>query len=137
MFLGDAPLAGFLVGVVIAVNFTMAWYASSSWSGLVAQDTYVASQQFNTRAAAMRAMAATGIHGAVTLTPQTIAYSLKQRDGTPAIADTVTAHFKRPVGDHEDFQVELVKAGEGNFTLAHAVPAGNPSCGAPVASSYT
>ncbi|MBN9034023.1 MAG: cation transporter [Rhizobiales bacterium 63-7] len=112
-------------GVVIAVNFTMAWYATSSWSGLVVENTYVASQQFNSRAAAMRAMAATGIHGEVTLAPQTISYTLKQRDGTPAIADTVTAHFKRPVGDHQDFQVELVKAGEGNFTLAHVVPAGD------------
>ncbi len=42
-------------GVVIAVNFTMAWYATSSWSGLVVENTYVASQQFNSRAAAMRA----------------------------------------------------------------------------------
>ncbi len=112
-------------GVVIAVNLTMAWFAVSSWSGLVAEDTYVASQQFNSRAAAMRAMAATGIHGEVTLAPQLISYTLKQRDGSPAIADSVTAHFKRPVGDHQDFQVELLKASEGNFTLAHVVPVGD------------
>ncbi|MBX4975304.1 cation transporter, partial [Rhizobium lentis] len=47
--------------VVIAVNVTMAFYASSSWSGLVVENTYVASQEFNRKAAAMKAMATSGI----------------------------------------------------------------------------
>ena len=47
--------------VVISVNVTMAWFASSSWSGLVVENTYVASQEFNHRAAEMKAMTASGI----------------------------------------------------------------------------
>jgi nitrogen fixation protein FixH len=34
-------------GVVIAVNFTMAWFASSTFGGLVVENSYVASQKFN------------------------------------------------------------------------------------------
>lgn len=38
-------------GVIIAVNGVMATFATRSWSGLVVENTYVASQQFNERAA--------------------------------------------------------------------------------------
>ncbi len=34
-------------GVVIAVNFTMAWFASATFGGLVVENSYVASQEFN------------------------------------------------------------------------------------------
>ncbi|MEZ2128196.1 MULTISPECIES: FixH family protein [unclassified Sinorhizobium] len=108
-------------GVVIGVNITHAWYASSSWSGLVVENTYVASQQFNGRAKAMRAMAASGITGEVSVQEGLIAYRLRNRDGSPASADDVTVHFKRPVGDHEDFTATLSKVGEGRFERAHAV----------------
>ena len=56
--------------VVIAVNVTMAVYASSSWSGLVVENTYVASQEFNRKAAAMKAMATSGIKGTLFEQPQ-------------------------------------------------------------------
>lgn len=39
-------LAGFF-GTIIAVNFTMARYASSTFGGIVVENSYVASQEFN------------------------------------------------------------------------------------------
>jgi len=111
--------------VIIAVNVTMAWYASSSWSGLVADDTYVASQQFNSKAAAMRALAASGIAGHLTLRGDGIYYEIHNRDGSPAVVDSVTASFRRPVGDREDFQVTLNKLSEGRFEAAHKVKTGD------------
>ena len=41
--------------VIIAVNLTMAFFARSSWTGAVVENTYVASQQFNRKAAEGRA----------------------------------------------------------------------------------
>ncbi|PWE55465.1 cation transporter [Metarhizobium album] len=111
-------------GVVIGVNMLMAWYATTSWSGLIVENTYVASQQFNGRAAAMRAMAASGIAGKISVRGGVIEYDLRNRDGSPAAADSVTVHFKRPVGDHQDFATELAKAGEGRFEKAYDVPVG-------------
>lgn len=51
-FTGRHMLATILTffGVVIAVNLTMATLASTSWTGLVVENTYVASQQFNRKA---------------------------------------------------------------------------------------
>ena len=112
-------------GVIIAVNFTMAWYASSSWSGLVVKNTYVASQEFNGRAAAMKAMAASGIAGKLSLTSDEIHYDIRNKDGSPAVVDDVVANFKRPVGDHEDFHVGLTKLSEGRFKADRAVATGD------------
>jgi nitrogen fixation protein FixH len=39
-------MTGFF-GLVIAVNFTMAWFASSTFGGSVVENSYVASQKFN------------------------------------------------------------------------------------------
>jgi nitrogen fixation protein FixH len=125
-FTGRHMLAVMLAffGVIIGVNVTLAWYASSSWSGLVVENTYVASQQFNGKAEAMRAMAASGIVGEISVRDGLIAYSLRNRDGSPATADEVAVHFRRPVGDRQDFAATLSAAGAGRFEAMHAVPAG-------------
>ncbi|MBC7521737.1 MAG: FixH family protein [Sandarakinorhabdus sp.] len=41
-----AVMIGFF-GLVIGVNFTMAWFASSTFGGTVVDNSYVASQKFN------------------------------------------------------------------------------------------
>src|SRR3546814_8186701 len=38
-------------GIVISVNLYMAWQATRSWSGLVVENTYIASQEFNGKVA--------------------------------------------------------------------------------------
>ncbi|TCU24417.1 nitrogen fixation protein FixH [Rhizobium azibense] len=112
-------------GIIISVNMTMAWYASSSWSGLVVENTYVASQEFNKKAQAMQAMAKSGVSGEFALQDGLIVYRLRNRDGSPATADAVTAHFKRPVGDHEDFVIRLSKNRDGHFETRHRVLSGD------------
>ncbi|MGV4796626.1 FixH family protein [Rhizobium sp. F40D2] len=111
--------------VVIAVNVTMAVYASSSWSGLVVENTYVASQEFNDKAAAMKAMAASGISGDLSIKGREIRYDIHDKGGSPAIVDDVVANFKRPVGDHEDFRLTLREISEGRFEADHAVARGD------------
>ena len=39
-------------GVVFAVNFTMVYFSRHSWTGLVVENSYVASQEFNEKTAA-------------------------------------------------------------------------------------
>ncbi|MBO3760520.1 FixH family protein [Ciceribacter sp. L1K22] len=112
-------------GVIISVNMLMAYFATSTWSGLVVPNTYVASQQFNGKAAAIRDMLATGIKGKLTVTGGDIRYSLSIADEGPVVADTVTAHFKRPVGEHQDFVVALQPAGNGDYVASHPVLPGH------------
>lgn len=108
-------------GVVISVNFTMAYYASHSWSGLVADDTFKASQQFNAKAEHMREMAATGIRGELTANHEGIRYVLTHPQRGPVPADEVVASFHRPVGTLQDFTVTLKHEGDGVFTTNHEV----------------
>ncbi len=106
-------------GTIITVNFTMAYLATSSWSGLVVKNTYVASQQFNGKTAAIREMLATGIVGDLSVDAKGMRYRLTLPGDTPVVADAVTAHFKRPVGTAQDFELQLTPAGDGLY-LAEA-----------------
>lgn len=108
-------------GTIITVNLTMAYFATSTWSGLVVKNTYVASQEFNGKAAGIRSMLATGIKGKLEVKGDRIHYALTLPGDEPVIADKVTAHFKRPVGQHQDFVAELQPAGAGVYEASHEV----------------
>jgi nitrogen fixation protein FixH len=113
-------------GTIISVNFYMAYNAFTSWSGFVVENTYVASQQFNGKVAQARALAATGVTGKLTVAADSLRYDITEADGTTAVAaDRLILNFKRPVGEHQDFQLELTPAGEGVFTAAHQVLPGH------------
>lgn len=112
-------------GTIIAVNFTMAYFATSSWSGLVVKNTYVASQQFNGKTAAIREMLATGIAGDLSVDAKGMRYHLTLPGNKPVIADAVTAHFKRPVGVAQDFELQLTPAGDGLYLAEKAILPGS------------
>ena len=111
-------------GTIITVNLIMAWNASRSWSGLVVPNTYVASQQFNGKVAQARALAASGIEGALTVEGRRLVYRVTDARGAPVAADVVTAVFKRPVDEREDFTLALQPEGQGLFTAERDIPAG-------------
>lgn len=105
-------------GTIITVNLIMAWNASHSWSGLVVQNTYVASQQFNGKVKEARAFAASGLDGKLSLEPRAVRYTLTRQGKAETSADKVIAVFKRPVEEHEDVRVEMAHQGEGVFVAA-------------------
>ncbi|WJH40056.1 FixH family protein [Aliirhizobium terrae] len=112
-------------GTIISVNFYMAYNAFTSWSGFVVENTYVASQQFNGKVAQARALAATGVTGKLTIAADTVRYEIIGADGAAMPADHLILNFKRPVGEHQDFQLELTPDGEGVFTASHQVLPGH------------
>jgi nitrogen fixation protein FixH len=112
-------------GTIISVNLYMAYHAITTWSGLVVENTYVASQQFNGKVAQAKALAANGIHGKISVTADSVRYEVLGPDGQPAAADSLTLNFKRPVGEHQDFSIELTPQGEGVFSTEHQVLAGH------------
>ncbi|QLF70585.1 FixH family protein [Peteryoungia desertarenae] len=122
-FTGWHMLASMLAffGTIITVNFTMAYLASSTWSGLVVKNTYVASQEFNGKTAAIRAMLATGIEGELTVDRRGVVYHLTMPDQQVVEADVVTAHFKRPVGEKQNFMLTLLPAGDGRFVASKEI----------------
>jgi nitrogen fixation protein FixH len=112
-------------GTIISVNFFMAYQAIHSWSGIVVENTYVASQQFNTKVAEARKLDATGISGSLTVKDGTVRYVITDAAGQPVMADQVVASFRRPVGDHQDFVLPLDDRGHGLFEASHTVMPGH------------
>ncbi len=110
-------------GTIISVNFVMAWNASRSWSGLVVENAYVASQQFNGKVAETRAFAASGIKGELTA-ENGVRYVLTRRGEPERAVDQVVAVLKRPVEAREDLRVEFVRDGEGVFVSTQALKPG-------------
>lgn len=111
-------------GVIISVNVLMAWYASSSWSGLISPNTYVASQDFNAGAAKARIWTLEGFRGAFTAKGKTLEYRLQGPSTKIDGLTEISAIFHRPVGEKQDFTIKLRKAGEGYFTSDHNLAAG-------------
>lgn len=112
-------------GTIISVNFYMAYQAVHSWSGLVVENTYVASQQFNTKVAEAKALNASGVVGQLSTTTSHIEMRITDANGKLVDADRVTALFKRPVGDHQDFSVDLQRLSAGVYAIDRQVQEGH------------
>ncbi len=116
---------GLFFGTIISVNFYMAYQAVHSWSGLVVENTYVASQQFNAKVNEAKQLNASGITDVLSVTPSKIEILITDAKGQPAFADEVFAIFKRPVGDHQDFRETLQPLGRGVYAVERTVQAGH------------
>ncbi|MER9302960.1 FixH family protein [Mesorhizobium sp. M0496] len=120
-FTGRHMLATILAffGVVIAVNLTMATLANTSWTGLVVENTYVASQEFNKKAEAGRAQAALGWTGQLTIASGEVRYSLTDAAGKPVPLHGVKVLFRHPAYEKEDESIKLVLASGQQFAALH------------------
>ncbi|TRC99647.1 FixH family protein [Mesorhizobium sp. WSM4303] len=106
-------------GVVIGVNVTMATLASTSWTGLVVENTYVASQQFNEKAKEGRAQAALGWTGKLTIASGTVRYALSDAAGKSVPLHGVKVLFRHPAYETEDKAITLASGPEQAFSARH------------------
>ena len=88
------------------------------------KNTYIASQEFNGKVAEAKALAATGVVGALTIEDTEVSYRISHAQDGAVEADDVTLRFKRPVGEDQDFELALRHEGEGVFVARHAVAGG-------------
>lgn len=103
-------------GTIITVNLVMAYYANSTWSGLVVQNSYVASQEFNGKVAEVKRQDELGWKPSLTSANNVISWQLTTKEGQPVVTDTVHLTLSRPVTDTEDLGVDLVKGPDGIWT---------------------
>ncbi|MFM5932067.1 MAG: FixH family protein [Novosphingobium sp.] len=109
-------------GVVVAVNVTMARLASQSFGGSVVDNSYVASQKFNTwldeaekeRNLGWSASAARGTDNRVVVT----------LGGTPAGSLSLLAQARHPLGLETSRDLHFDRAADGRFISREALPAG-------------
>lgn len=114
-----AVMLGFF-GIVIAVNVLMATLAAGTFGGVVVENSYVASQQFNRWLDQAGAERGLGWHADIRRAADgTIAVALK---GVPAGA-TVTGEAWHPLGRAPDRVLHFAPAGTG-FRSRETFPAG-------------
>jgi nitrogen fixation protein FixH len=108
-------------GIIIGVNVTMAYFANSTWSGLVVANSYVASQEFNGKLADVKAQDALGWKDKLTAINGSVSYAITKPDGTAVPATSVKVTFRRPVTDTADFTLTLLKAADGIWSAPHVL----------------
>jgi len=108
-------------GLVIAVNFTMARFASSTFGGIVVENSYVASQEFNGWLDEAKANRALGW----------VAVSTWRPDGRLALAvsgapegTTAEGLARHPLGRLPDRAIVFERTGQGRFLSREALPDG-------------
>ncbi len=111
-------------GTIITVNVIMARFAITTWTGLVVENSYVASQEFNTKAAEMKAIAALGYTVQLESSDKGFFVDLADRNGAPVSSDVVVIQFHHPVGQVGDETLTLMPRGNGRFATEQIIPEG-------------
>lgn len=119
-----AAMIGSFFAVIITVNLTMAWFASSSWTGLVVKNSYVASQQFNQKIRSARAQKALGRRLSFEYSNGRLLFSLIDAQGQPVTTEKLIATIGRPVAEDNDVDVALPHIGEGRYQGKVDLPKG-------------
>ncbi|ANT54347.1 MULTISPECIES: FixH family protein [Mesorhizobium] len=108
-------------GVVIAVNLIMATLANTSWTGLVVENSYVASQEFNKKAEEGRAQASLGWKSRLTIAGGEIRYSLADAAGKPVALHGVKVIFRHPAYEKGDESITLALASGQEYAARHTL----------------
>ena len=111
-------------GTIITVNLIMAYYANSTWSGLVVKNSYVASQEFNGKVEQVKAQEALGFTGKLASGSGKVAWSLVDKSGNPVAAESVTVLLRRPVTEAADKTLTLARAVDGSWSVDHTIEDG-------------
>ena len=98
-------------GVIISVNFTMAYLAFGSWTGLVVKNSYVASQKFNKTLIEAKKQKDFGWTSSIKQKNGILIFTLSDKSGRPINDISVSAHIGRPTHEQEDKVVTLVNDG--------------------------
>lgn len=111
-------------GVVVAVNFTMAYFAISTFGGTVVDNSYVASQKYNRWLAEARTQQALGWSISVGLdTERRVRIAARSAAG-PLLGVTVAAVAAHPLGRVPEQRLSFTDTGGGRFLASAPLPAG-------------
>jgi nitrogen fixation protein FixH len=111
-------------GVVIAVNVVMAYYAASTFSGTVVDNSYVASQEYNGWLAEARAEARLGWTTTFALDDARHPEITVTAGGAPLGYLTATGVAQHPLGRAPDINLHFVSTGDGRLRARELLPPG-------------
>lgn len=102
-------------GVVIGVNLALAWFANSTWSGLVVANGYDASQSFNADQRRTRAQQAEGWVTRLSHHDGTLTLVFAGKDGQPLRALYIVAGVGRPTTAAQDQKLAFIETAPGTY----------------------
>ena len=116
-FTGKHMLASIIAffGVVFAVNFTMAFLANSTWSGLVVANGYVASQNFDKDLARQKQQEALGWDVTLSHLDGRIRITFMDAEKNKIEGLAITGKLERPVTDKLDQDLTFTSMGSGVY----------------------
>jgi nitrogen fixation protein FixH len=103
-------------GIIIGVNLVMAYFANSTWSGLVVANGYVASQSFDKDLAKARAQEAMGWTVGFQQGDDRIRLTFADKEGKKIDGLAITGDLERPVTDKEDQKLAFTPMGSGVYS---------------------
>jgi nitrogen fixation protein FixH len=109
-------------GLVIVINVVMARLALATFSGEVVENSYVASQAFNSWLASARADRALGWQTALTAANGTLSVTLRDHEGHVLPGAELAAIASHPLGDPVQIDMRFAETAPG--TYAAPLPAG-------------
>jgi len=111
-------------GCIIAVNIIMATFAMGSWTGLVVNNSYVASQQFNRDLAAAKIQRDAGFYSELTYSKGMLHFVLMNKNAERVNLLNAHAEIGRPAFEQADRKVTLVRNKENTFTFPITLTSG-------------
>jgi nitrogen fixation protein FixH len=118
-----ALMLGFF-GTVVAVNLALALFAAETWTGLVVENAYVASQHFNDDLEKAREQRTLGWHSALAYRQGVLHFDIATREGAALPGLAVAAILRRPTHEGEDRRVVLTPSEDGGYTARTALASG-------------
>lgn len=110
-------------GVIIAVNFTLAYKAISTFPGLEVSDSYVASQTFDQEKAAQEALHWKLTQGYDHAKDQ-LRLEFMDASGQPVIPKDLDVLVGRPTEAAQDQHPQMVRADDGAYVSTNSLPFG-------------
>ncbi len=110
--------------VIIAVNLTLAFFASSSWTGLVVANSYVASQSFNRDAEIARQQQALGWQMKLIVNRRLATIVILDSDNVSMAGLSLRAVLQRPTDEAGDQVLKLREAGAGIYLADATIGSG-------------
>ncbi|WP_373504435.1 FixH family protein [Aestuariivirga sp.] len=103
-------------GVIVGVNFLMAYLANSTWSGLVVANGYVASQSFDKDLAKARAQEALGWKVEFSHAGDRLRITFEDAQATKLDGLVITGDLERTVTDTQDQKLTFTAIGPGVYS---------------------
>ncbi|WP_018688468.1 FixH family protein [Ahrensia kielensis] len=98
-------------GTIISINIVLAFNAAGTWTGLVVKNTYIESQNFNSRVADLNAHKPLGWKIAISYNSDQLKISAHDNTDTFIKSAVVSGYLGKPVHEHDD---QTIIFGEAN-----------------------